>query len=283
MTEIQNNLQITPKILASLIDHTQLMPFATKEDIKKLCEEAAQLRTATVCVNESRVEEAVGFLKDFNAKNNSNVKVCCVVGFPLGSTTTNIKIASAIDAISKGAEEIDMVVNVGYLKDAMNKEEERTKLLKRFEQDIEAVMEAIDNYNQEHSTNIILKIIQENCYLTDEEIKIVATTIAKLAGNFKLKIFAKTSTGFGVPKKGPVDKEDVGATEKDISIMKSAILDVTGDEYVVGIKAAGGIRDKETTLKMLKAAKIINDNNELVNNYQEMFRIGASASKEICK
>jgi deoxyribose-phosphate aldolase len=284
MTE---NLQITPKILASLIDHTQLMPFATCQDIKKLCEEASQLETATVCVNESRVEEAVRFLNEYNMKNSSNVKVCCVIGFPLGSATTNIKIASAIDAIHKGAREIDMVINIGFLKDGMKAEgEEKIKLLSRFKQDIEAVMEAIDNYNQEHSINIILKVIQENCYLEEEEIKIATTTIAKLAGNFKLKVFAKTSTGFGVPKKGPIDKEDVGSTENDIKIMANAIKEITKGEYLVGIKAAGGIRDKETTLKMLKAAGcIIEEDGEdkLVNNYKELFRIGASATKDICK
>ena len=314
---VENRLD--SKILASLIDHTQLMPFATKEDIKNLCKEATELGTATVCVNESRIEEAVKFLKEFNDKNNSDVKnesnikkglkikVCGVVGFPLGSATTNIKIASAIDAIHKGAEEIDMVVNVGFLKDVMackneeNYESKRTKLLKRFEQDIEAVMEAIDNYNQENSTNIILKVIQENCYLTEEEVKIATTTIAKLAGNFKLKVFAKTSTGFGVPKKGPVDKEDVGATVHDIELMRKAIDEVTKKtedneikyEYIVGIKAAGGIRDKETTLKMMKAAGCFieddsdenNDEKEykLVDNYKELVRIGASASREICK
>ncbi len=180
-----NNNQITPNIFGSLIDHTQLMPFATKEQIKQLCEEAVEFGTATVCVNESRVEDAKFFLDELNAGHNSEdhsdkdhhkVKVCCVVGFPLGSVTTNIKIASAIDAIYKGAEEIDMVINVGYLKD---------KDFDRFEQDIEAVIEAIDNYNAEHSTNIILKIIQENCYLTDEEIAFTTKTIAKLAMNFK--------------------------------------------------------------------------------------------------
>ena len=149
-------------------------------------------------------------------------------------------------------------------------------------------MEAIDNYNQEHSTNVVLKIIQENCYLNEEEVKLATNVIAKLAGNFKLKIFAKTSTGFGIPKKGLVDKEDVGATEKDISIMKTAIDEVTKDEngnykHIVGIKAAGGIRDKETALKMMKAAGCLDEDDNLVDNYQELFRIGASASKEICK
>ena len=273
--------QITPKILASLIDHTQLMPFATKQDIKKLCKEAAELGTATVCVNEGRVEEARFFLDELNEENkadnsgNSNVKVCCTIGFPLGSATTEIKVESALDVIKKGAQEIDMVINVGYLKD---------KDYDRFEQDIEAVMEAIDNYNSEHDSKIVLKVIQENCYLTDEEIILATKIIAKLAGNFRnVKVFAKTSTGFGVPGKGPVDKEDVGATEKDISIMKTAIDNVTNCKYVVGIKAAGGIRDKETALNMMKAAGCFDEQGNLVENYKELFRIGASASREISK
>ncbi|MFH1440185.1 MAG: hypothetical protein ABIG89_06455 [Candidatus Woesearchaeota archaeon] len=316
---------VNSKMLASILDHTQLMPFATKDDIQKLCEEAHELGTATVCVNEGRVEDAVEILKSLNSK----VKVCAVIGFPLGSCTTEIKATSALDAIKKGAEEIDMVVNVGYLKDVFSKdknESEKEKALERFSQDIEKVIEAVDNYNAENfdeknydnnnnnntKKGIILKVILENCYLTDEEIFFVAKTIAELAGNFKnLKVFAKTSTGFGVPNKSPVPEKEyegkkennaVGATIKDVEIMKKAIDEIKKiknktHEYIIGIKAAGGIRDKEIIIKMMIAAGCFESEEDDKNNgnnktnkkyklkpyYKELIRIGTSSAKDICK
>jgi deoxyribose-phosphate aldolase len=270
-------ISIKSNEIAAIIDHTLLNPWATKEEVIRLCEEANQLKCAAVCVNESRIVDTVSALK----KLKSKVKVCCVIGFPLGACTTTIKVCSALDAIKNGAEEIDMVINVGFL---------RENEVERFEDDIKAVMEAIDEYNKANKTNVLLKVILENCYLTDDEIIKATSTIAAFAGeHLDTKVFVKTSTGFGTPQKSPSKKTEIGATIHDIGIMKRAIDDATLNEdrktykYIVGIKAAGGIRDRESALNIMKAGGCFDENNKLKKDYREFFRIGASATKEICK
>ncbi len=287
--------------IAAIIDHTNLNPWSTKEDIIKLCEEAHKFSCAAVCVNESRITDAVSALKKLNSEvKDHKVKVCCVIGFPLGACTTTIKVCSALDAIKKGADEVDMVINVGFLKDKDDKAQEL------FEDDIKSVMEAIDEYNKNNhkdknnnpgKTSIVLKTILENCYLTDEEISKATSTIASFAGEHPdTKIFVKTSTGFGTPQKSPLKKNDVGATAHDVELMRKAIDDVTlsaGEtdatpanrqyKYVVGIKAAGGIRDKETAMNIMKAGGCFDDAGSLRKDYAEFFRIGTSATREICK
>ena len=187
--------------LAKYFDHTSLKAFVTESDIKKLCDEAKEYGFASVCINSSYVKLAKELLK------GSEVKIAVVVGFPLGAVTTKTKAFEAKQAIKNGADEIDMVINVGALKD---KKEDFVK------NDIGAVVKA--------AKNRIVKVIIECCYLTDEE-KRRACVLARQAG----ANFVKTSTGFGKnPTGGPN-----GATIEDVKLMK----EVFGGD----VKAAGGI------------------------------------------
>lgn len=197
------------KELASMIDHTLLKPDATEEQIKKLCEEALTHQFASVCVNAYWVKKASEFVQ------GSNVKVCTVVGFPLGATTKETKAYETRQAIQNGASEIDMVLNIGALKSGDEK---------AVKEDIQAVVEAAEGR--------IVKVILETGLLTDEEI-VKACQLAKEAGAH----FVKTSTGFG----------NGGATVEHVQLMRKTV----GDQ--IGVKASGGIRDKETAQKMIEA------------------------------
>ncbi len=181
----------------SYIDYTNVKAYATKEDIKKLCEEAKENHFATVCVNPCYVELAASLLKD------STVLVSTVIGFPLGASTTMTKSYEAISAIEAGADEIDMVINIGALKD---KDYEYVK------NEIEEIRDSIDGHT--------LKVIIETCYLTEEEI-IKMTEIC----NQTFVHFIKTSTGFG-PR---------GASIEDVELINKYKNDV------LEIKASGGI------------------------------------------
>lgn len=196
--------------LASYIDHTLLKPDATEKQVEKLCREAVEYSFASVCVNSSMVAVAAKLLR------GSGVKVCSVVGFPLGAMSTEAKAFEAKKAVDDGAAEIDMVINIGALKD---KREQAV-----FE-DIKAVRDACGR-------GIILKTIIETCLLTDDE-KREACRIAVKAG----ADFVKTSTGFS----------SGGATVSDVELMKEA----AGGKAAV--KASGGIRSHEDALRMIKA------------------------------
>ncbi len=191
------------------IDHTLLKPTATKDDIIRLCQEAIQYEFYAVCVNSSYVPFAKKHLSD------SNVKLAAVVGFPLGAMDTESKIYEAEQAVKHGADEIDMVINVGLLKSC-------DYLYVRNE--IELIKKAIGNK--------VLKVILENCYLTKEEI-IVAS---QLSVNAKAD-FIKTSTGFGTG----------GATLEDVKLMKEVVCDLAK------IKASGGVKNTEDAIKYIKA------------------------------
>ncbi len=197
--------------LAAVIDHTILKPEATRAEIVKLCAEAKQYNFASVCVNPHWVPLVAGELR------GTSVKVCTVVGFPLGATSTAAKVCETEVAIRVGAQEIDMVINVGALKGGD---------LQTVKSDIQAVAEA------SHKGGAILKVIIETALLTDEE-KAIACTLAKLAG----ADFVKTSTGFSKH----------GATAGDVALMRK----VVGPE--MGVKASGGIRTLED-LKAMTAA-----------------------------
>ena len=196
--------------MASMIDHTVLKPSASREEIEKLCEEALRFRFASVCVNPCYVPLCAQMLR------MTNVKVCTVVGFPLGANRSEVKAFEAERAISDGAQEVDMVINVGALK---SKDHELV------ERDIRAVVDACRSI-------VVSKVIIEAALLTDEE-KVTACTLAKAAG----ADFVKTSTGFGPG----------GATAHDVALMRG----VVGEE--MGVKAAGGIRDVETAEEMIAA------------------------------
>ncbi len=199
-----------PLIIARLIDHTCLKPDATRTMIETLCEEALEYGFYSVCVNTGHIRLCRDILK------GSNIKICSVAGFPLGSSLTSIKAAEAKEAESLGANEIDMVINIGALKD---------NDLALLEDDIAAVVKAT-------SPDVLTKVIIETCYLTDDE-KITACRLAVKAG----ADFVKTSTGFWPS----------GAAAEDVALMRRTV----GDD--IGVKAAGGIRDYETAMRMLKA------------------------------
>jgi len=196
--------------MASMIDHTVLKPSASREDIEKLCEEARRFRFASVCVNPCYVPLCAQMLR------MTSVKVCTVVGFPLGANRSEVKAFETERAISDGAQEVDMVINVGALK---SKDHELV------ESDIRAVVEMCRSI-------VVSKVIIEAALLTDEE-KVTACTLAKAAG----ADFVKTSTGFGPG----------GATAHDVALMRG----VVGED--MGVKAAGGIRDVETAEEMIAA------------------------------
>ncbi|MCK4762680.1 MAG: deoxyribose-phosphate aldolase [Candidatus Aminicenantes bacterium] len=195
--------------LASIIDHTLLKPDASREELLKICEEAKQFSFATVCVNSSNIPLVVRQLR------GSPVKAIAVVGFPLGAGTSQAKAFEAKEAIRSGAEEIDMVINIGALK---------SNDYKLVYDDIKAVVEAA----KPHKVKVIIETAKLN---TDE--KITACTLAKTAG----AAFVKTSTGFG----------GGGATVEDIALMKR----VVGSDMEV--KASGGIRTTEDAQKMVAA------------------------------
>ncbi|AMQ18643.1 deoxyribose-phosphate aldolase [Thermococcus peptonophilus] len=199
--------------IAKYIDHTNLKPYATKEDIIKLCDEAIEYGFYAVCVNPYRVKLA----KDYLREKNANIKVASVIGFPLGATPTEVKVFEAKKALDDGADELDMVINIGALKD---KDYEYVK------NDIAEVVKVA------HERGAKVKVIIETCYLTEEE-KVKACELAKEAG----ADFVKTSTGFGTG----------GATVEDVRLMRK----VVGPE--IGVKAAGGIRTYEQALAMIEA------------------------------
>lgn len=195
--------------LNKLIDHTLLKPEATKAQIEKLCSEAKEYDFKSVCVNPYYVKYAKELLK------GSDVLVCTVIGFPLGQNTTAIKVAETKDAIKNGADEIDMVINIGALKS----------------KDEDYVLNEIKEIRNACKGNT-LKVIIETCLLSDEE-KITACKLSKEAG----ADFVKTSTGFSTH----------GATVEDVKLMRKTV----GED--MGVKASGGIRDRETALKMVEA------------------------------
>ncbi len=215
------------KDLNHYIDHTLLRSDATKKEIEKLCEEAAKYSFFSVCVNPYNIPFAIPVLED------TDVKICTVIGFPLGADLPGIKATEAKDACMLGANELDMVINIGALKD------EQYDTVK---QDILSVVGVAK------TNSALTKVILETAVLSDDEV-IKACRIAEDAG----ADFVKTSTGF---------LSEGGATVHAVSLMKKTIGDT------MGIKASGGIRDRETALKMIEAGAT---------------RIGASSSVDIVK
>jgi len=197
--------------IAKYIDHTNLKAYASKEDIIKLCDEARRYNFYAVCVNPYRVKLAKEQLQ------GTNIKVATVIGFPLGATPTEVKVFEAKKALEDGADEVDMVLNIGALKD---------KAYKYVRNDIAEVVRIA------HEKGAIVKVIIETCYLSEEE-KEIACKLAVEAG----ADFVKTSTGFGTG----------GATIEDVKLMRK----VVGDK--LGVKAAGGIRTYEEALAMINA------------------------------
>lgn len=207
---IEESLIKMEQNFARMIDHTLLKAEATKEQIEKLCAEAKQFNFASVCVNPTWVKNSSELLQ------GSDVLVCTVIGFPLGANTPAVKAFEAKDAIANGAQEVDMVINIGALKD---------KNYDLVQADIAAVVEAAKG-------NALVKVIIESCLLTDEE-KVKACELAVAAG----ADYVKTSTGFSTG----------GATAEDIALMRKTV----GPD--LGVKASGGVRSLEDMKKMIEA------------------------------
>lgn len=215
--------------LNKYIEHTLLKQNAAKEEVKKLLDEAREYKFLGVCINPCNVRFAKQYLKDTCA---DDIKVVTVIGFPLGQTTTEVKILETVDAIRNGADEIDMVINGGKLKDG----------------DYDYITDEISKIKsacQEHN----LKVILETDLLDKEEIKTACELCIKGGADF-----VKTSTGFV--------KNGVGAKEEDVKLMYETVKDAG-----LQVKASGGIRDKETALKMIEAGAV---------------RLGTSSGVAIC-
>jgi len=191
------------------IDHTLLKPAAPTAEIDKLCDEAKQYDFASVCVNPCWVKRCAARLK------GSGVKVCTVIGFPLGANTTEVKVFEARDALKNGADELDLVINIGALKSGVN-------------EDVYHDIKLIRNLGKD----FVLKVILETALLTEEE-KIKACELASCAG----ADYVKTSTGFS----------GGGAAEEDVKLMAGHVT------KGMGVKASGGVKDLETAKKMIEA------------------------------
>ncbi|MED2975593.1 deoxyribose-phosphate aldolase [Bacillus swezeyi] len=211
------------KQIAQMIDHTALKPDTVKSQIEKLCKEAVEHEFASVCVNPYWVPLCAELLQ------GSDVKVCTVIGFPLGASAAATKAFETKQAMAYGADEIDMVMNIGALKD---------RDTGAVEKDIQAVTDAAEG-------KALVKVIIETALLTDEEKKLACELSVKAGADF-----VKTSTGFS----------GGGATAEDIRLMRETV----GPN--IGVKASGGIRDKESALAMIEAGAT---------------RIGASAGVSI--
>lgn len=212
--------------LNKYIEHTLLKQDATKVEVEKLLEEAKTYNFLGVCVNPVNIKFAKDYLKD------TDIKVVTVIGFPLGQTTTESKVLETIDAVKCGADEIDMVLNVGKLKD----------------NDYDYIFREVSAIKTACQGKA-LKVILETDLLNQEEIKTASLICAKAKADF-----VKTSTGFV--------KNGVGAKVEDVKLMYETVKD-----YGLGVKASGGVRDKETALKMIEAGAT---------------RIGTSSGVKIC-
>lgn len=192
-----------------MIDHTVLKADTPLETIKRICDEAMEYGFASVCINPCHVAYCADYLKD------SDVNVCTVIGFPLGANTSAVKAFETKDAIANGADEIDMVMNIGALKD---------KNYDLVRDDVKAVVEA--------ANGTLVKVILETCLLTEDEIKKACELCVEAKADY-----VKTSTGFSTR----------GATIEDVQIMKAAV------QGKAKVKAAGGVRTHEDMVKIVEA------------------------------
>lgn len=196
--------------IAKYIDHTLLKPEATKDQVEKLCAEAKQYNFASVCVNPTWVKLASELLE------GTDVKVCTVIGFPLGANTPETKAFESVNAVTNGATEVDMVINIGALKSGN---------IELVQKDIEAVVNAVKG-------KALVKVIIETSLLTDEEKRTACELSVKAGADY-----VKTSTGFSTG----------GATVEDIKLMRETV----GPD--IGVKASGGVRTSEDAKAMIEA------------------------------
>lgn len=208
-------MAIKPRDMAKMIDHTNLNSTATVEEIKQLCEEALEYQFASVCINPIYVPLATKLLEE------SSVKVCTVIGFPLGANTTETKAFETKNAIKNGAQEVDMVMNIGAFKSGA---------YDLVRSDIKGVKDATKASGV--TSDAIVKVILETCYLDEDEIVKACEIVKDVGGDF-----VKTSTGFGT----------AGAEVEKVSLMRKTV----GRD--IGVKASGGIKNFEQALEMLDA------------------------------
>ncbi len=255
---VNNVLGILPRDLAAIIDHTNLMPTATRKDIEKLCQEAREYHFASVCVNSSMVAPAVEYLE------GSGVAVCSVVGFPLGVMDSYTKAEEATSACRRGVAEIDMVVNNGYL----------------FDGDMDSYFGDI-NHVATHVAKAggkVLKCIIEAGYLTPKQVQNATEAVVKAAGYHPgLRLFTKTSTGMAIDKllTEKYGSRNAGARAEDLQAI--AAVHAQRRDLSLGIKASGGIRTFDDALTAVYAMGL-RDKKDLT---PDCYRIGASASVQI--
>ena len=218
---------MTKQEIASYIDHTLLAPEAGVKQIQQLCTEAVNYKFASVCINPCYVPYAAATL------NGTGVKVCTVIGFPFGTSSSEVKAFEACDAIKNGADEIDMVINVGAAMDG------RISLVGS---DIAIVVKAVRELDSQLGKKTVIKVIMETCFLDDETLRMCCLCAKKAGADF-----VKTSTGFANPKGLEGQQLPNGANAFHVKLMREAV----GPE--MGVKASGGIRNAKTVIEMLEA------------------------------
>ena len=218
---------MTKQEIASYIDHTLLAPEAGVKQIQQLCTEAINYKFASVCINPCYVPYAAATL------NGTGVKVCTVIGFPFGTSTSEVKAFEACDAIKNGADEIDMVINVGAAMDG------RISLVGS---DIAIVVKAVRELDSQLGKKTVIKVIMETCFLDDETLRMCCLCAKKAGADF-----VKTSTGFANPKGLEGQQLPNGANAFHVKLMREAV----GPE--MGVKASGGLRNAKTVIEMLEA------------------------------
>jgi len=213
--------------VASYIDHTLLAPNAGVHDISKLCAEAATYHFASVCINPCYIQYARSALE------GTGVKICTVIGFPFGTSTSEAKAMEARDAIMNGADEIDMVINIGAAVDG------RFSLVGS---DIAFVVKAARDEAGKLGRSVVIKVIMETCFLDNETLKLCCLCAKKAGADY-----VKTSTGFASPKGLEGQPLPNGASEFHVQFMREVV------GWDMGVKASGGIRNARTAIAMLKA------------------------------
>ena len=254
--------------LMRFIDSTLLAPQATADEINRLVDDAVKLR-AHLCFNPAhmRVLERLETHRDRMEKKSL---VSTVVGFPLGATTTKIKVAETEEVLSLGADEIDMVANHGLLKSGDTD---------AYIADIDAVAEAIAAFNKKSGAHHLLKVIIECCFLNDGEKEFAAAAIKDIGRRRGLDVFVKTSTGFAQPPEGV----PVGATISDVLLLRRVVSDYCPNENRVGVKAAGGIRDATAAVRMLIAAGAFDYDLNLRYETYHSVRLGTSNAAALAR
>ena len=218
---------MTKQEIASYIDHTLLAPEAGVKQIQQLCTEAVNYKFSSVGSNPCYVPYAAATL------NGTGVKVCTVIGFPFGTSSSEVKAFEACDAIKNGADEIDMVINVGAAMDG------RISLVGS---DIAIVVKAVRELDSQLGKKTVIKVIMETCFLDDETLRMCCLCAKKAGADF-----VKTSTGFANPKGLEGQQLPNGANAFHVKLMREAV----GPE--MGVKASGGIRNAKTVIEMLEA------------------------------